>query len=65
MVESFRDLGPFGFFCSVIVALGLIASLIPPTYSLGIDFQTFGTYFLRALRVIWNAIGVIVTPSVL
>jgi NCS1 nucleoside transporter family len=60
IVEGFRPLGSFGSFCGVIVALGLIANLIPPTYSSGVDFQTLGRYCLRIPRVVWNTIGVII-----
>ena len=31
IVEGYRPLGSFGSFCGVIVALGLIANMIPPT----------------------------------
>jgi len=60
IVEGFRPLGSFGSFCSVIVALGLVANLIPPTYSSGVDFQTLGRHFLRVPRAVWNTIGVII-----
>jgi len=60
IVEAFRPLGSFGFFCSVVVALGLIANLIPPTYSSGVDFQTLGKKFQRIPRVVWNTIGVVI-----
>lgn len=60
IVEGFAPLGSFGSFCSVIIALGLIANLIPPTYSSGVDFQTLGHQFQRIPRVVWNTIGVII-----
>jgi NCS1 nucleoside transporter family len=60
IVEGFRPLGTFGKFCSVIVALGLIQNLIPPTYSSGVDFQILGRYALRVPRVIWNTVGVVI-----
>ncbi|KIW09120.1 uncharacterized protein PV09_00062 [Verruconis gallopava] len=60
IVEGFRPLGTFGSFCGVIVALGLIANLIPPTYSAGIDCQTLGRYCLRVPRVVWNTVGVVI-----
>jgi purine-cytosine permease-like protein len=31
IIEGYRPLGSFGSFCGVIVALGLVANLIPPT----------------------------------
>jgi purine-cytosine permease-like protein len=60
IVQGFSPLGGFGKFCSVIVALGLIANTIPPTYSTGIDFQILGHYAEMVPRIIWNTIGVIV-----
>jgi NCS1 nucleoside transporter family len=60
IVEGYRPLGSFGSFCGVIIALGLIANLIPPTYSSGVDFQSLGKNFQRVPRVVWNTIGVII-----
>ncbi|KAF2720890.1 purine-cytosine permease FCY21 [Polychaeton citri CBS 116435] len=60
IVEGFRPLGGFGSFCGVIVALGLIANMIPPTYSSGVDFQTLGRYLERVPRIIWNTVGVVI-----
>ena len=53
-------LGSFGSFCGVVVALGLVANLIPPTYSSGVDFQVLGRYAARIPRAIWNTIGVVI-----
>jgi NCS1 nucleoside transporter family len=60
IIEAYRPLGSFGSFCGVIIALGLIANLVPPTYSSGVDFQTLGTQFQRVPRIVWNTIGVII-----
>lgn len=60
IVAGYDDLGTFGKFCSVIVALGLIANMVPPVYSSGIDFQILGRYPTMVPRFIWNAFGVIV-----
>lgn len=60
IVEGFAPLGSFGSFCSVIVALGLVANMMAPTYSSGVDFQTLGHQFQRIPRVVWNTIGVII-----
>lgn len=60
IVEGFGPLHGFGKFCSVIVALGLIANTVAPTYSTGVDFQILGRYAERIPRVIWNTIGVII-----
>lgn len=60
IVEGFAPLGDFGKFCGVIVAFGLIANLIAPTYSSGVDFQILSRWFARVPRVIWNTIGVVI-----
>lgn len=60
IVEGFRPLNGFGSFCSVIVALGLIANLVPPTYSSGVDFQILGRYCAKIPRVVWNTVGVVI-----
>ncbi|KAI6920204.1 purine-cytosine permease FCY21, partial [Hortaea werneckii] len=59
-VQGFAPLGPFGSFLSVVLALGLIANLIAPTYSSGVDFQVLGRYLEKVPRVVWNTIGVII-----
>lgn len=60
IVAGFDDLGTFGKFSSTIVALGLIANMVPPVYSSGIDFQILGRYPAMVPRFIWNTFGVIV-----
>ncbi|KAJ5287730.1 Permease cytosine/purine uracil thiamine allantoin [Penicillium angulare] len=60
IVEGFGPLHGFGKFCSVIVALGLIANTVAPTYSSGVDFQILGRYAEQIPRVIWNTVGVII-----
>lgn len=60
IVEGFSPLQGFGKFCSVVVALGLIANTIAPTYSSGVDFQILGRYAELVPRVVWNIIGVII-----
>lgn len=60
IVQGFSSVGTFGSFCSVVVALGLIANMIPPTYSSSVDFQVLGRYAEKIPRVIWNTIGVII-----
>lgn len=59
-VEAFRPLGTFGSFLSVFLALGLIANLIAPTYSAGVDFQVLGRYFERIPRIFWNTAGAVI-----
>ncbi|KAJ9262785.1 hypothetical protein DTO212C5_7796 [Paecilomyces variotii] len=60
IVEGFGPLHNFGKFCSVVVALGLVANTIAPTYSSSIDFQILGRYAEKVPRVIWNTFGVII-----
>ncbi|PYH90061.1 nucleoside transporter [Aspergillus ellipticus CBS 707.79] len=60
IVEGFSPLNGFGKFCSVVVALGLIANTIAPTYSAGVDFQILGRHAEKVPRAIWNTIGVII-----
>lgn len=60
VVAGYDGLGGFGKFCSVIAALGLIANMVPPTYSSGIDFQILGRYPAVIPRWIWNTFAVIV-----
>jgi NCS1 nucleoside transporter family len=60
IVEAYKPLGGFGSFCGVVVALGLVANLIVPTYSSGIDAQILGRYAGMVPRVIWNTIGVVI-----
>ncbi|KAF1990317.1 putative nucleoside transporter [Aulographum hederae CBS 113979] len=60
IVEAYAPLGTFGSFCAVVVALGLVANVIPPTYSAGVDFQILGRYAASVPRVVWNTIGVVI-----
>ncbi|KAL4741294.1 permease for cytosine/purines, uracil, thiamine, allantoin-domain-containing protein [Aspergillus similis] len=60
IVRGFSSLHNFGNFCSVIVALGLIANTIAPTYSAGVDFQMLGRYAEKVPRAIWNTFGVVI-----
>ena len=60
IVEGYKPLGAFGSFCGVVVALGLVANLIVPTYSSGIDAQILGRYAEAIPRVIWNTVGVVI-----
>lgn len=60
IVAGYDNLGGFGKFCSVIVALSLIANMVAPTYSAGIDFQILGRYPAMIPRFIWATFAVIV-----
>ncbi|KAL4808921.1 permease for cytosine/purines, uracil, thiamine, allantoin-domain-containing protein [Aspergillus unguis] len=60
LVQGFSPVSTFGNFCSVIVALGLIANTIAPTYSAGVDFQILGRYAEKIPRAIWNTLGVVI-----
>lgn len=60
LVEGFSSLNGFGRFLGVVIALGLIANVIAPTYSSGIDFQILGHWFQRIPRFVWNTVGVVI-----
>lgn len=60
IVQGFAPLGGFGSFCSVVIALGLVANMIPPTYSSGVDFQILGRWPTKVPRVVWNTIGAVI-----
>ena len=60
IVEGFSSLHGFGKFLSVVIALGLIANIIFPTYSSGIDFQVLGRTAQKVPRFIWNTVGVLI-----
>jgi purine-cytosine permease-like protein len=60
IVEAYKPLGAFGSFCGVAIALGVVANVIVPTYSSGIDAQILGRYTEAVPRVIWNTVGVII-----
>jgi purine-cytosine permease-like protein len=60
IVAGFEPVGTFGHFCSVVVALGIIANLIPTTYSTGIDVQLLARVASRVPRWIWNTVGAVI-----
>ena len=60
LVAGLAPLGNFGKFLGVVIALGLIANLVAPTYSSGIDFQILGRKAQKVPRVVWNTCGVII-----
>ncbi|CAF9939003.1 hypothetical protein IMSHALPRED_001168 [Imshaugia aleurites] len=60
LVEGFSSLHGFGKFLGVVVALGVIANTIYPTYSSGIDFQILGRTAQKVPRFVWNTFGVII-----
>lgn len=60
IVAGYHGLGGFGKFCSVVVALGLIANIVPPIYSCGIDFQILGRYPAIIPRFIWNTVAIVI-----
>lgn len=54
MVAAFEPLKGFGRFCSVIVALGLIANSTPGTYSSTMSCQVLGRYGQAVPRWVWG-----------
>jgi hypothetical protein len=64
IVEANKPLGGFGDLCSVIVALSLIANMVPANYACGIDCQALGHLWEKVPRIVWNTLAVMV-PMVL
>lgn len=60
IVAGYAPLGPFGSFCSVLVALGLVANVIPCAYVAGVDFQVLGRYAEKVPRMAWNLISIVI-----
>ena len=60
LVEAFKPLGSFGSFCSVVLALGLIGNMVPPTYASGIDFQALGRLWEKVPRIFWNTLAILI-----
>ena len=50
----------FGKFLAVLIALGLVANIVAPTYSSGIDFQILARRFQKVPRFVWNTVGVVI-----
>ncbi len=60
VVAGYGGLGGFGKFCAVVAALGLIANMVPPRYSSGIDFQILGRWCEKVPRWVWNTFAVVI-----
>ncbi|KAI1627323.1 nucleoside transporter family [Exophiala viscosa] len=60
IVQALSPLGTFGHFCSVVLALGLIANNIPGTYSAALGFQLLGRWFRVIPRWIWVIVSVVI-----
>lgn len=60
LLAGYGDLGGFGRFCTVILALSAIQNNIPGTYAAAIDMQILGRYFKAIPRWLWVVILVIV-----
>lgn len=56
VVAGFGPLRGFGRFCSVIVALGVIANSIPGTYSAALGCQVMGRYPKVVPRWVWSCV---------
>lgn len=61
ILTAFEPLGTFGHFCTVLLALSIIANMVPGTYSLGLNFQMFGSGFAKIPRAIWSTFGVLIS----
>lgn len=53
IVAGYEPLAGFGKFCSVIIALGVIANCVPGTYSAAIGCQIMGRWGQRLPRWLW------------
>lgn len=60
IVVGYGPLGGFGKFCSVVVALGVIANSIPGTYSAALGCQTLGRYGKAVPRWVWSCTLIVI-----
>ncbi|KJZ77685.1 hypothetical protein HIM_02862 [Hirsutella minnesotensis 3608] len=60
IVAGYEPLAGFGRFCSVVVALGVIANSIPSIYSAALGCQTLGRHGKAVPRWIWSSLLVLV-----
>lgn len=60
IVAGYNGLQGFGKFCSVIVALGVIANAIPGTYSAALGLQVLGRYLKVVPRYVWATVVAII-----
>lgn len=60
VVAGYGGLAGFGKFCSVIIALGVIANSIPGTYSAALGCQVLGRYGKMVPRWVWSCIMVLI-----
>lgn len=61
ILAAFEPLGTFGHFCAVLLALSIIANMVPGVYSLGLNFQMFGAPWAKVPRIIWSTFGVLIS----
>lgn len=60
IVSGYGPLAGFGKFCSVIVALGVIANSVPGTYSAALGCQVLGRYGKAVPRYMWVCVLVVI-----
>ncbi|KAG5913077.1 hypothetical protein E4U42_001507 [Claviceps africana] len=60
VVAGYEPLGSFGRFCSVVVSLGVIANIIPSTYSAALGVQVMGRYAKVVPRYVWSTVIVLI-----
>ncbi|KAF2135342.1 uncharacterized protein K452DRAFT_239548 [Aplosporella prunicola CBS 121167] len=60
IVAGYEGIGGFGKFCSVVVALGVIANNIPGTYSAALGFQVLGRGLARVPRWAWVSVSAVI-----
>ncbi|KAI1338437.1 hypothetical protein F5Y15DRAFT_387256 [Xylariaceae sp. FL0016] len=60
ITAGYDPLHGFGKFCSVVVALGVIANSIPGTYSAALGCQVMGRYGKAVPRWIWSSVLILI-----
>lgn len=59
LMAAYGRLGTFGSFCAVINVLGVIANNAPGSYSMSMNFQMLGNYWLRVPRPVFTILTTI------
>ncbi len=60
LLAGYGELGGFGKFCGVVIALGVIANNIPGTYAAALGCQVLGRYGKAVPRYLWVCVIVII-----
>jgi len=60
ILAGFGDLGGFGKFCGVVIALGVISNSVPGTYAAALGCQILGRYGKAIPRYLWVCVIVVI-----